>query len=150
MKISIELIKTLRDETGASIADIKHALEEADGDKKKAHELLKKRGLERAAKKSEREIKAGRVFSYIHHSATVGAMIVLGCETDFVARTDEFQKLGAEIAMQVASMNPESLEELLAQDYIRDTSTTINGLIQAAIGKLGENINILKFGRFAV
>lgn len=158
MSVSVNQIKSLREETGASVADIRNALEEAGGDplvdsgqvEKRARELLKKRGLERAAKKAEREIKAGRVFSYIHHSGTVGGMVVLGCETDFVAKTDEFQKLGAEIAMQVASMNPESKEELLAQDYIREHGTTIEGLIKSVIGKLGENIQLLDFKRCLV
>lgn len=150
MKVSIELVKHLRDETGASIADIKNALEEADGNEDKARELLKKRGLERAAKKAEREIKAGRVFSYIHHTGTVGSMIVLGCETDFVARTDEFQKLGSEIALQVASIDAENVEELLKQDYIRDSSKTIEQLIKEVVGKLGENIQLLDFKRLSV
>ena len=97
MKVSVEHIKKLRDELGVSISDIRYALEESDGNEDKARELLKKKGLERAEKKSERQIKAGRVFSYIHHTGAVGAMVVLGCETDFVARTDEFQKLGAEL-----------------------------------------------------
>src|SRR3989344_7663356 len=117
MTISIDLIKKIREETGAGIADIRNALEEAKGKEDKAKELLRKKGFENAQKKASREIKAGRVFSYIHHNGNVGGMVTLGCETDFVTKTDEFQKLGAEIAMQVASMNPESMDELLKQDY---------------------------------
>src|SRR3989344_5081257 len=132
---NIEDIKKLRDETGASVGDIRNALDEAQGNEDKARELLKKRGLERAEKKSEREIKAGRVFSYIHHTGTVGGTVVLGCETDFVAKTEDFQKLGQELAMQVSSMSeismaPESVEEFLRQDYIREPSKTIETLIK--------------------
>ncbi|OGY09608.1 MAG: elongation factor Ts [Candidatus Blackburnbacteria bacterium RIFCSPHIGHO2_01_FULL_44_64] len=146
----IAQIKKLRDETGASVSDIRNALDEAGGDQDKARELLAKRGLERAEKKAEREIKAGRVFSYVHHTGTVGATVVLGCETDFVAKTDEFQKLGTELAMQVSSMNPQDVEEFLEQDYIRDPSTTVGGLIKTVVGKLGENIQVKNIKRFEV
>ena len=152
---TIEDIKKLRDETGASVSDIRNALDEAQGNEDKARELLKKRGLERAEKKSEREIKAGRVFSYIHNTGTVGGTVVLGCETDFVAKTEDFQKLGQELAMQVSSMSeismaPESVEEFLRQDYIREPSKTIETLIKEVVGRLGENIIVIDFKRFVV
>jgi elongation factor Ts len=110
MAIDINLIKQLREETGAGIADCRMALEESDGDMAKAREALIKKGIERADKKADREIKAGLVYSYIHNGR-VGAMIEMGCETDFVAKTDDFVNLCKEVAMQVASMNPESIEE---------------------------------------
>lgn len=147
MAISIDQIKKLREETGAPIADIKRALELSGGNEEKAKEALIKSGFERADKKAARQTKAGRVFSYIHHSGTVGAIITLLCETDFVARTDEFQNLGREIAMQVASMNPESKEELLNQDYIRDAGKKIETLIKEVIAKTGENIQLKDFKR---
>lgn len=150
MTISVDQIKKLREETGAGIADIRNALEEAKGKEDKAKELLRKKGFEKADKKASREIKAGRVFSYVHHSGTIGAMITLGCETDFVGKTDEFQKLGAEIAMQVASMNPESMDDLLKQDYIREPGKTIETLIKEVIAKTGENCQLLDFKRFGV
>lgn len=150
MKISIDLIKKLRSETGAGINDIKNALEEARGDEAKARELLKKAGFARADKKSSREIKAGRVFSYVHHSGTVGSMVVLGCETDFVAKTDEFQNLGKELAMQIASMKPESKEDFLKQDYIREPGKTVETLIKEVIAKTGENCQLLDFERFEI
>ncbi|TSC89336.1 MAG: elongation factor T [Microgenomates group bacterium Gr01-1014_5] len=150
MKISITQIKKLRSETGAGINDIKSALEEAKGDETKAKEQLRKKGFEKADKKASREIKAGRVFSYVHHSGTVGAMITLGCETDFVAKTDEFQLLGRELAMQAASMKPENKEEFLKQDYIRDPQKTIETLIKEVIAKTGENCQLLDFKRFEV
>ena len=150
MKVSVEHIKKLRDELGVSISDIRYALEESDGNEDKARELFKKKGLERAEKKSERQIKAGRVFSYIHHTGAVGAMVVLGCETDFVARTDEFQKLGAELVMQVASLGAGTVSELQGQDYIRDSSKTVGTLIQETSGKLGENIQVKEIKSFRV
>lgn len=149
-KISIDQIKKLREETGAGINDIKNALEEAKGDETKAKELLRKKGFERADKKADREIKAGRVFSYVHHSGTVGAMVTLGCETDFVAKTDEFQLLGRELAMQAASMKPENKEEFLKQDYIRDPQKNIETLIKEVVAKTGENCRLLDFKRFEV
>ncbi len=149
-KIDINQIKKLRSETGAGINDIKSALEEAKGDEAKAKEQLRKKGFEKADKKASREIKAGRVFSYVHHSGTVGAMITLGCETDFVAKTDEFQLLGRELAMQAASMKPENKEEFLKQDYIRDPQKTIETLIKEVVAKTGENCQLLDFKRFEV
>lgn len=146
----IQKLKKLREETGASVADIKNALEEASSNEDKAREILKKRGLDRALKKSDREIKAGRVFSYVHHTGTVGGTVVLGCETDFVARTDEFQTLGRELAMQVATYGTNSPDELVDQDYIRDSGKTVGTLVQETIGKLGENIKIVDVRAFKV
>lgn len=149
-KISIEQIKKLRDETSAPVAEIKRALEEAHGDERGAKEILKEAGFARAAKKAEREIKSGWIFSYIHHSGQVGAIVDLGCETDFVARTDEFQVLGKELAMQVASMNPKDIKDLLSQNYIRQPDKTVEDLIKETIAKTGENIEIENFERFEV
>lgn len=146
-KISIDRIKKIREETGAPVVGIKRALEEAFGDEKKAKEILRKEGFERAEKKAEREIKAGQVFAYTHHSGKVGAMVALGCETDFVARTDEFQNLGKEIAMQVASMKPKDLNDLLAQEYIREPGKTMADLIKEIVAKTGENIQVISFDR---
>lgn len=147
---NLDLLKKLRVETSASIADCRVALEESDNDYKKAAEWLKKRGLEKAAKKSERETHQGLVEAYIHNGGKVGALIVLLCETDFVARTDEFKNLAREIGMQVAAMNPASIEALLKQEYIRDASQTIEDLIKSIIGKLGENITLKEFKRFEI
>ena len=147
---NIELLKKIRLETSASIADCRAALEETDNNYEKAIEWLKKRGLEKAAKKSEREASQGLVESYIHNGGKVGALIVLQCETDFVARTDEFKALAKEIGMQVSAMDPENVEALLKQEYIRDASLTIEDLIKSVIGKLGENIVLREFKRFAI
>jgi len=143
MKTSIEDIKRLRIETGAGIADCRQALEET-GDYKVAKEWLRKKGIEKAAKKAEREVKAGQVFSYVHHTGRLGSMVALACETDFVAKSDDFQKLGRELALQVASTQPESVEVLLEQEYIRDPSKKISELIKEVIGKLGENIRVIE------
>lgn len=147
---NIELLKKLRNETSASIADCRQALEETDNNYDKALAWLKKRGLEKAEKKADRETNQGLVEAYIHNGGKVGSLVVLQCETDFVARTEEFKNLAREIAMQVAAMNPESVEELLKQEYIRDASVTIEQLIKSVIGKLGENITLREFKRLAI
>ncbi len=149
MEILIDDIKNLREQTAASISDCKEALEEAAGDFEKAKKLLKQKGLDRAGTKSAREVRAGLVETY-SHGGMVGVLIELLCETDFVARTDDFKNLAHELALQVASMNPSSVEELLEQEYIRDNSMTIDQLIKGVIGKLGENIQVGRFERIAL
>lgn len=136
---TIEEIKKLREETGAGVMDAKKALEDASGNFDAAKELLKQKGVERAAKKAEREIKAGNIFSYVH-AGRVGALVKIGCETDFVAKNEAFIKAGNEIAMHVAAMQPSSVEELLEQDYIRDSSKKIKDLITDLVSKTGENV----------
>ena len=163
MPVSAAQVKELRDKTGAGIMDSKRALEEAGGDLVKAEAVLNKKGLASAAKKAGRETSEGLVVSYIHTGGRVGSLVELNCETDFVARTEEFEALGRNLAMQVAAMSPlhldrESVPEgvegvkdeqlLLEQEYIRDSSMKIAGLIKEAIGKLGENIRIRRFSRF--
>lgn len=146
--ISIDQIKKLREKTGAGIMDCRRALEETKGDEKKAEELLKKWGVEKAEKKADRETKAGIIDSYIHAGGKVGVMLEILCETDFVAKTEDFQNLSHEICLQIASMTPKDVKTLLAQEYIRDPSITIEKLVKQAIGKLGENITIARFIRF--
>src|ERR1035437_1887568 len=150
MTVDVKLIKQLRDETQASIADCRVVLEEAKGDYEKAVELLKKKGIERAEKKSTRETGQGLVEAYIHQNGKVGVLVKVLCETDFVARTDDFKHLLHEIAMQIAAMNPKNVEALLKQEYIRDGSITIENLIKQTIGKLGENIKVESFTRYEI
>ena len=145
--MDIKLIKKLRNETGISIADIKRALENADNDISKAKELLNEWGLKKAAKKEDREISAGIVESYIHAQGRIGALISLGCETDYVARNKAFKNLAKEIALQVAAMNPKTAKELLDQAYIRDPKITIGNMLKQMIAKLGENIQVTAFSR---
>ena len=148
--ISIDLIKQLRELTGAGIADCRSALDEEGSDLAKAEEIIKAKGLEKAAKKGERETGQGRVFSYVHATGKIGVVVSLLCETDFVAKTDDFVNLGKEICLQIASMEPQSVDELLKQEYIRDGSQTIENLIKLVVGKLGENIRIDEFKRLTV
>jgi elongation factor Ts len=150
MKIDIKLIKQLREETQVSIADCTKALTEAKGDYEKAIELLKKRGIERAEKKATRETAQGLIESYIHQNGKVGVLLEILCETDFVARTEDFKRLAHEVAMQIAAMNPKNVEALLKQEYIRDGSLTIENLVKQTIGKLGENIVVKQFSRFEI
>lgn len=147
MTVDVNLIKQLREKTGAGVADIREALEESKNDLKKAEEVLAKKGFEKAAKKGDRATDAGMIDAYLHQGR-VGAMVELMCETDFVARTDEFKALAHEISMQVASMNPKTVKDLEKQEYIRDPSKTISILVKEAIAKLGENITIGRFERF--
>ena len=148
MKTNIDEIKKLRRETGAGIADCRKALEESKGDFTKAKEWLKKKGLEKSVEKSDREVKAGLVETY-SHNGKVGVLVEILCETDFVAKTEDFKNLAHELALQIASMKPSSVEELLSQEYIRDATQTIDQLIKGVSGKLGENIQIGRFERIA-
>ncbi len=145
----MESIKKLREVTGAGVMDVKKALEEASGDEKKALAILKSRGLEIADKKSDRATLKGRVECYVHGvPPTIGAMVELLSETDFVAKNEEFAALAKEVAMQVASMNPADVNELLKQEYIREPSKTVQNMLNEAIHKFGENIKINRFVRF--
>lgn len=146
----IDKIKKIREATRLSIGEISKALAEANGDETCTLEILKARGVEIASKKSAREIKEGVVECYIHNTKKVGAIVELGSETDFVARNEDFRKLAKELAMQIASMNPQSAEELLAQPYIKDPSLTIADLLNQQIARLGENIKIGQFVRLEI
>jgi elongation factor Ts len=162
LDISAVTVKELREKTGAGVMDCKRALQDANGDMEKAAEALRQKGLTRHAKLAGRAANQGLIESYIHTGGRIGALVELNCETDFVARTDEFRTLAREIAMQVASMDPKSVgaisdEEagedesaLLNQSYIRDPSKTIRDLVRETIGKVGENIQVSRFSRFEV
>ncbi len=147
--MNIEDIKKLRQDSGAGIADCKEALSLSKGDIEKAKQWLKKKGLDKASSKLKREVKAGIVDVY-SHAGKVGVLVEVLCETDFVARTGDFKNLAHELSLQIASMNPESLEELLSQEYIRDNSMTVEQLIKSVIGKVGENIQVGRFERIAL
>lgn len=145
MKVSLEDIKKLREETSAGVADCRQALEESEGDFEKAREWIRKKGIARAEKKGEREVKAGLIFYYGHHTGRLAALVALACETDFVAKTENFAKLGKELALHVASARPADVNELLEQEYVRDPSKKISELIKETIGTLGENIQVIDF-----
>ncbi|MEO8581019.1 MAG: translation elongation factor Ts [Patescibacteria group bacterium] len=149
MSISMDLIKQLREQTGAGIMDAKKALEESNGDMTKAAEWVRQRGLAKAAKKADRDAKEGIIANYVHMNK-VAALVELNCETDFVARNDEFQHLGKELAMQVASMAPESVDELMKQQYNRDPKKTMEELVKELSGKIGEKMEVKRFVRYQV
>lgn len=138
-KIDIELIKKLREETGVAIIRIREVLEEVGGNEKKALAILKKEGVEKAAKREGRETGEGKIFTYSHHTGKIVSVVELLCETDFVAKTEVFETLGRDIAMQVASMGEENIEK---QDFVKDPSKTVLELVKEAIAKTGENIRI--------
>ena len=163
MEITVDAIKELRDKSGAGVMDCRNALNKTSGNMEKAVELLKERGLLKAKDKAERITTEGLVEAYIHTGGKVGAMIELNCESDFVARTDEFKELAHNLAMQVASMSPRFVSEddvpdeaaadpqtecLLLQPYIKDNEKTIEDLVVETIAKVGENIKISRFTRF--
>lgn len=193
--ISTEQIKQLRDKTGVSVMQCKKALEEAGGDEEKALVILRKKSSDVALKKADRTLGAGIVASYVHATGTVGAMVELLCETDFVAKNEDFKKLAYDIAMHVAAANPEFLKigditekdkesaravfteeversekpadikekmlqgkldayfkekALLEQPFIKNPDTTVGGLIEQAVQKFGEKIELAKFARFSV
>ena len=193
-EITPQMVRDLRERTGAGMMDCKRALQETGGDSENALALLRARGEATAAKKADREARDGVVASYIHTGGRIGALVEINCETDFVARTDDFQKLVREIAMQIAGLDPlyvtkESIPadvleakraELLAEDDVqkkpehirgqivdgkvrkwyeqvvlyeqpfRDTDQTVGQLITAAISRLGENIRVRRFTRYAL
>jgi len=143
--------------------DCRKALQKAEGDAEKALQILKEEGLLLAEKKAERSVTQGSVEAYIHCGGHIGAIIEVNCETDFVARTEEFKELAHNLAMQVAAMHPQFISEdeipegddvepqaacLLLQSYIKDTSKTVQDVIIETIAKLGENIKVGRFARF--
>lgn len=195
MSISASLVKELREKTGAGIMDCKEALKESDGDSGKALDFLRKKGLSAAAKRASRTASEGVVGSYIHMGGKIGVIVEVNCETDFVARTDDFQELVANLAMQVAAANPlyvrsdevpadhlekereiykaQALESgkpenvvdkivegkvkkylqqicLEEQEFVKENGTKVLDYVKSVAGKLGENVQINRFARFAV
>jgi len=128
--------------------DCRKALEASGGDMKKAEDWLLKKGIARAAKKAGRETSEGLIETYTHNDGKIVSVVELLCETDFVAKTDEFKKLAHELAMQVTAMKPKNVKELLKQPWIRDEKRTIDSLVKEAIGKIGENIVVKRIARF--
>ncbi len=146
---NLEQIKKIRELTGAGMSDIAEALQAADGDEKKALEVLKKKGLNIAAKKSERATGQGLIETYTH-LGKIGAMIEVNCETDFVSRSPEFKEFVHDLALQVASLDSDKLEDLLSMDLIKEPGKTVQDLLTEKIAKIGENIKIKRFARFVL
>lgn len=144
-------IKKLREETGAGVMDVKKALEDNNGDYGKAKVILMEKGFAKAAKKqAERTVKDGLVHSYIHANGKAGAIVLIACETDFVAKTDDFQNLCHEVALQVCAMDYESVNELLEDDLMKNSSKKVSDVVAEAIAKLGEKIEIVSFSKLSV
>ncbi len=148
--ISLDQVKQLREKTNFSIMECKKALEKTEGNETKALELLNAKSAEKAEKKSEREAGQGVVDAYVHNNGKVGVLLKLNCETDFVAKNEDFKALAHDIAMQIAAIGAESKDELLKQEFIKDPQKTIQDLITEMIGKLGENIQLGEFVRMEV
>lgn len=144
----MEDIKRLRELTGSSIALCKQALEETRGDKEKALDALKVSSRAIAEKKISRSTGAGVVEAYVHGNGRVGVLVELRSETDFVARNESFKALAHDIALQVASMDPENISSLLSQLYVKDPSITVEEFIKQNSGNFGEKIEVAKFARF--
>jgi len=147
--MTTENIKSLREQTGAGVMDAKRALEEAGGDIAKAIQIIQTKGLVKAEKRIERVTGAGLIVSYIHNDR-IGVLLDIRCETDFVARTDDFRGLAHNVAMHIAAMNPSNMEALLMEPFIKDQGLSIENLVKGVIAKVGENIRIEKFCYYAL
>lgn len=164
MAIKAQDVKKLRDTTGAGFMDCKDALTKSGGDVNKATALLKEKGLKIAAKKAGRTANKGIICSYIHHDSRIGVLVEVNCETDFVARTDDFQKFTKDLALQIASNSPAYLKKedapkdlseeelkqtcLFEQPFVKDPSMTIKDYLTNVIAKIGENIVVRRFTRY--
>jgi len=172
MNITVDTIKELREMTSCGVIECKSALEEANGDMNKAKGILAKRGLELAAKKGSREAKEGRIELYIHQGAKIGVMVEVNCETDFVAKNDDFCKFTKDVAMHIAATNPKYIKKedvpedvlaqekdadefikencLLEQNFVKDPKKTIQDCVTGLVAIIGENIFISRFVRYKV
>ena len=172
MNVSVDTIKQLRELTSCGVIECRKALEESKGDIKKAKEILQKRGMEMAAKKTSRVAKEGRIESYIHQGSKLGVIVEINCETDFVAQTDDFKRFAKDVAMHIAAAHPKYVKKedvpadvLKAQDdpdifvkdtclvnqlFIKDPTVTIQDLLHSLISKTGENIFISRFVRYKI
>ena len=165
MAVDVQLVRALRDQTGAGIMDCKEALEKSDGDMEKATQALREKGVASAGKRVGKDTTEGVIETYLHTGGRVGAMVELGCETDFVARTEEFQKLAHDIAMQIAAMGPVYIDKdeiedgdtrspaqisLMQQPFIKNGSSSVGEMVTELAGKVGENIRVVRFTRLAV
>ena len=140
-------VQKLREMTGAGIMDCKKAIDDAGGDVDKAVSIINERGLAKAVKKADRATGAGLLESYIHNTR-VGVLLDLRCETDFVVRSEPFRELEKNLVMQIDAMNPDTVEKLLAQPYVRDEKITVEQLVKGVISKVGENVQVGKFCRY--
>jgi len=147
--MDVEQIKRLRELTGVGITDAKQALVEASGDFDKALAAMRKKGLTKAEKRGEREARAGVIGSYVH-DGRIGVIVEVNCETDFVAKTDEFKELVKDLCLHIAASEPENEAELLQQPFVKNPQITVGDYIKEHIAKLGENIVVRRFSRLAL
>lgn len=148
--ITAQQIKELRERTGAGISDIKKALEESRGDMEGAIKMLERKLGSVAGKKASRDTKAGLVDAYIHSNNKMGVLVEVFCETDFVARNPAFKEFAHDISLHIAAMNPEGLDVLLVQPFVKNESKTVGAVLNEVIGKFGENVKIGKFIKFEI
>ncbi len=163
--ISADIIKELRTRTGAGIMDCKRALEDAQGDMDQAVALLRERGIATVAKKASRAANEGLIETYVHAGGRIGVIVELNCETDFVARTDDFKELAHDIALQIAAMNPQAIDDerplddldtsageprLVHQPFVKDSGRTIGSLLTDTAARVGENVLIRRFVRYGL
>jgi len=146
--VSADKVKQLREKTGSSMMECKKALSEAKGSEEKAIKILGEKGRLTAMKKSERKAEEGLIEAYIHSNKKVGVLLKLNCETDFVARNQEFRDLAHELAMHIAGMNSKDVKSLLEEPFVRKPEITVKNLIDEKIAKLGENIQVGEFVRY--
>ena len=150
MEISSDMVKALREETGISVMQCKKALEEAGGDMEKARVALRDIAAAQAEKKSDRNLGAGIVSSYIHGNKKMGVLLELACETDFVAQNEEFVSAANQLAMHIGAMDPESVEALIEQPFIMNPEMTIKQVVDGLTQKTGERVEISKFTRYSL
>jgi elongation factor Ts len=169
--MSLDTIKELRELTGCGVIDCKKALEKAGGDINKAKELLREKGLQMAMKKADRTAKEGRIEAYIHNGSKIGVLLEVNCETDFVARNEDFIRFSKDVAMHIAAMAPKYLKKedvsadvlagedlavfakancLLCQPFVKEPSKSIQDLLNELIAKIGENIVVGRFSRYKI
>ena len=148
-KTSIDDIKQLRELTGVGITDAKQALIEAKGDFDRALKMMRKKGLTKAEKRSEREARAGVIGSYVH-DGRIGVLVEVNCETDFVAKNQIFTDLVKDLCLQIAASEPENVVTLLEQPFIKSPEQTVSDLVKETAAKLGENIVVRRFSRLAL
>ncbi len=146
--VTASLVKDLREKTGAGMMDCKKVLTETDGDMEKAIELLRERGIAKAAKKSGRIAAEGLVEAYVLEDGKVGAIVEVNSETDFVGKNEEFKTFVMNVAKQIVEKNPTDVEALLAQESIETTGKTVQEVLVEKIATIGENMNIRRFARF--
>jgi elongation factor Ts len=148
-EITADMVQKLREATGAGVMDCRKALLEAGGDFDRARALIGERGIAKVEKRAGRETGAGLAYSYVH-ADRIGVLLEVRAETDFVVRSEPFQALTRDLAMQIAASAPANVDELLAQPYVKDESRTVHDIVNDVIAKVGENVVVAQFYRIEV